>query len=233
MRLLGLAALADGRRGGSVAGYYELGREARGEVARSMAVGDKEGGRLWGERLRELGVCVVNALVEEGDLVGAVGKVRAMRRGRGERDGETGRWLVLLYLRMGDVGAARGVLAELKGSGEEGGEGIGMLEALVRICEGDYEGAVRLLEEAPQTELGTANRALTLFYTGRVEEAVKILEDEVGKGRVGKEVVFNLATCYELTGERDTRKRKEDLASRVRGKVGEKAIVLGQADFKL
>ena len=230
-------------RGSVVPGLYALGREARAEIKQAGKgdVGREEGVILWKQRLRDLGVAVAEALMEEGDLVGGVGVLQGLMRrprksggeeGGGGGDTEVKRMLVLGYCRMGDVGAARRVW-------EEGARELVGLEPVIRICEGDFEGAAgqMVLREDERGEVRN-NLAVTHFYRGDIGEAVRLLEGMVdGEGKDGgepsRESVFNLATCYELTGENGVRERKEQMVRRVGEKGGGALGGLGRADFKL
>ena len=77
----------------------------------------------------------------------------------------------------------------------------------------------------------TQNLAVCLFYVGKVDETVKLLEGLVDGGRSFHALTFNLATVFELCSERG-RERKGELVERVahgRVGIGER----GAADFKL
>lgn len=142
--------------------------------------------------------------------------------------------LVLAYCKMGDVGAARRVWEE--GSSAREMEG---LESVIRICEGDFEGAAgQMLGREDGGGEVRNNLAVTRFYRGEIGEAVRLLEEMVDGdgedgGGPGRESVFNMATCYELTGENGVRERKEELVRRVGERGGGALGGLGRADFKL
>ena len=95
----------------------------------------------------------------------------------------------------------------------------------------NYPLAITEWRALPPSDLVTQNLAVCLFYLGRVDETVKLLEGLVnGKGRSFHALTFNLATVFELCSERG-RERKGELVERVveRGLRGER----GQGDFKL
>lgn len=174
MRLLALG-FGEPRRG--VVGYYDLARECRGEVLRARQEGREAEQQLWGERLRECGILVGNALVEMGELEGAGRHLAGLRRaekGKGsQEDGRLRSMEALVWLRVGDVGAARRASVALDvDAGDEDGDGI--LEALVKMADGDYEGAVdawrKLADADPENALAKQNLAICLFYTGRIGE---------------------------------------------------------------
>ena len=150
-------------------GYYELAREARTEVAKSTG----EERQMWKGRLEDLGVSVGNALVEMGDLEGAAKHLESLQLGRSGTDGDEmlRERIALLYLRIGDVAAAKRFISQAES------ESITkVLQPLVSMAEGRYEDAVegwKALREAPSTlsnEMVTQNLAVCLLYTGRLDE---------------------------------------------------------------
>lgn len=150
-------------------GYYDLAREARVEVANSTG----EVRKSWKERLEDLGVRVGNALVEMGDLDGAARHLESLRLGRSSTDGDEmlRQRIALLYLRIGDVAAAKRFFGEGKS-----GSTMDLLQPLLSMAEGRYEDAVqgwKALREAPSTsspEMVTQNLAVCLLYTGKLTE---------------------------------------------------------------
>lgn len=150
-------------------GYYDLAREARVEVANSTG----EVRKSWKERLEDLGVRVGNALVEMGDLDGAARHLESLRLGRSSTDGDEmlRQRIALLYLRIGDVAAAKRFIGE-----GESGSTMDLLQPLLSMAEGRYEDAVhgwKALREAPSTscpEMVTQNLAVCLLYTGKPTE---------------------------------------------------------------
>lgn len=150
-------------------GYYDLAREARIEVAKCTGK-EKE---LWRGRLEDLGVRVGNALVEMGDLEGAARHLESLQLGRSSTaEGEILRErIALLFLRIGDVAAAKRSIAE-----GESGSTMDLLQPLLSMAEGRYEDAVhgwKALREAPSTlSRGTVtqNLAVCLLYTGKLHE---------------------------------------------------------------
>lgn len=95
----------DSRRG--IEGYYDLGRECRMEIAKAMRDGRQQEASLWRQRLAELGDRVADGLVELGDLQAAARYVESQRGGEGKDETAINNQLALLYLRMGQVNAAR------------------------------------------------------------------------------------------------------------------------------
>ena len=61
-----------------------------------------------------------------------------------------------------------------------------LLPALLQITHGAYPAAVALLQELPQTDLVVQNLAVCLFYMGRKDESIALLEGLVRGSRDGE-----------------------------------------------
>lgn len=154
-------------------GYYELAREARLKVRKA----DGEERLMWTARLQDLGIRVGNALVEMGDLEGAARHLKTLRipTGEEEEDRTTSARLALLYLRLGDVDAAR---VYVDYNEEEKGQMTtsSVLRPLLSMAEGQYDNAVNewrdLRDHASEQEstMMKQNLAVCLLYTGRIDE---------------------------------------------------------------
>ncbi|MCJ1335226.1 hypothetical protein MMC09_000494, partial [Bachmanniomyces sp. S44760] len=221
----------DARRG--VMGYYELAGECRGEV-RKRGNEDKEGREIWKTRLRDLGVRVGNALIEMGDLDGARRFLEGFRDGQAqsgtdiEEDEKLTSRLVLLYLKLGDVVAARRlVVGEEENNRRAKGLTTQVLIPLLSMAEGNFEAAVNewssLLEESSEGSMDanlkamiTQNMAVCLLYVGRLDEAQSHLASLVSSGQSFHALTFNLSTIYELCTEK-SRSKKTDLAEKLAG----------------
>lgn len=159
VRLQGIG-YGDTRRG--ISGYYDLARDAREEIVRTTG----EDRQMWRERLEDLGVRVGNALVEMGDFGGAARHLESLRTNEGINNEMLNGRLAMLYLRLGDVTAARRYI-------ETGTGGSSALQPLLSMAEGRYEDAVsewRALREDSKSEMITQNLAVCLLYTGHAEE---------------------------------------------------------------
>ncbi|KAK0513409.1 hypothetical protein JMJ35_004395 [Cladonia borealis] len=199
----------------SVGGYYELAREARALIKTSTNPEETE---LWKTRLKDLGIYVANALIEIGDLPAAARHLETLT----PRSPTLLSRLALTYIALGDLSAAQHTLSSLPSPSP--------LTPLLTISLGNYPLAITELRALPPSDLVTQNLAVCLFYIGRVDESVKLLEGLVDQGRSFHALTFNLATVFELCCERG-RERKGELVGRVervRG-VGER----GGGDFKL
>ena len=125
VRLQGVG-YGDVRRG--VGGYYDLAREARAGVKKAADPGEKQ---MWKERLKELGLCVANALIEMGDAGAAVRHLESLRP-RNRKDEVLEGRLALLYISVGNVDAARQCLSDTSASG---------LRPLLSMADGRYADA--------------------------------------------------------------------------------------------
>ena len=217
MRLQGVG-YGDGRRG--IGGYYDLATEARAEVKK--AGGDSEELETWRERLKQLGLCVANALIEMGDTGAAIMHLESLRPRDGKDETLEGR-LALLYINIGNVDAARQCLSG-------GGASV---RPLLSMADGRYTDAAEQWKALPSSDLVTQNLAICLFYTGKVHETLELLDRLIEKGRTFHALTFNLATVYELCTENGGQ-RKENLVGRVCKSIeerggGERGVI----DFKL
>ncbi|KAE8348276.1 hypothetical protein BDV28DRAFT_100312 [Aspergillus coremiiformis] len=187
----------DSRRG--IGGLYEIGIEARREIMRPNLSSVER--NIWKERLSDLGIRTVNALIEMGDLSAARRSLHSL-----ETSGpcETTKLRkALLFLLIGDIDAAK----EIFGGSDETGNGI--FNPLLSMAEGRYDEAVTewqsLLENVPKgpdTAIVSQNMALCLLYTGRLNEARQILESLVHGGQSFGGLIFNLSTVYELCSDK-------------------------------
>lgn len=217
-----LAALGYGEWRKGIMGYYDLGRDAREEIARAATPVQKQ---LWQSRLRDLGIRVANVLVEMGDLEGAAEHLSTLGLSTGKSgadDIETARvrtMEVLVWLRIGDVHAARRCMASITSS-EDTSSGPNVLLALLKMAEQDYSAALEQFQSLPKTSdpMITQNLALCLIYSGHIGEAREYLEALIDKGHSFHALTFNLCTVYELCSER-ARDKKLALISRIAGKA--------------
>lgn len=235
----------------SVAGLYELGLEARRELMRPDIDDTKK--QIWKARLADLGIRSVNALIEMGDLDAARRSLDTLK-GKGADNDSMRMRKVLLYLRIGDVGAAKEVLQESSGLDE------GILKPLINMAEGRFDDAVgewrALLEKNSNTSsepMIAQNLAVCLLYTGRLNEVFHsppllpskclsllftqsraLLESLVSANHSFQSLTFNLSTIYELCSEK-SRNLKMHLADEVARQThsGETNLDRSNADFKL
>lgn len=168
----------DSRR--SIGGLYEIGLEARREIMKKESTEAER--KIWTERLADLGIRSVNALVEMGDLDAAKRALGALRAS--DQDTEAIKLMkALLFLRIGDLDAAEGVFGDSRDSKE-----AALLKPLLSMSEGRYQDAVtewRALHDDTQRTDGALvaqNLAVCLLYSGRLDEvfqAISFLRDTV------------------------------------------------------
>ncbi|KAF2457776.1 hypothetical protein BDY21DRAFT_342740 [Lineolata rhizophorae] len=206
--------------------------------------------RVWEERLRELGVRVANALVEMGDLEGAARHLRGLADAEPASPGvdtdshgaalcmaELRAMEALVWLRIGDVAAARQCAADVAKDEAKAQVTSGYLDALVLMADGDFDAAAErwreLYQRAEWDGLAAQNLAVSLLYTGKIAEARKLLEALIEKGNSFHALTFNLATVYELCTEQ-ARTKKSTLAESVaRMPLREEGWEKQAVDFKL
>ncbi|KAJ5095493.1 hypothetical protein NUU61_004849 [Penicillium alfredii] len=184
----------DSRR--SIGGLYEIGMEARREI---MRLETSEAHReLWRERLADLGMRSVNALIEMGDLDAAKRSLETLRASGSETDINKFR-KALLHVRIGDLDAAGHALGDSNESKE-----AGLMHPLLSMAEGRYTDAVAgwrtLQQDLTRTDgaLIAQNLAVCLLYAGELDEARQLLESQVSANHSFSSLVFNLSTVYEL-----------------------------------
>ncbi|CEJ56468.1 hypothetical protein PMG11_02674 [Penicillium brasilianum] len=184
----------DSRR--SIGGLYEIGLEARGHITRNGCSESER--KIWRERLADLGIRSVNALVEMGDLDAAKRSLEALRASDEDTEAMKLR-KALLYLRIGDLDAAERVFGNSRESKE-----AALLKPLLSMSEGRYQEAVtewRALHEDTQRTDGALvgqNLAVCLLYSGKLDEARLLLEAQVSAHQSFGSLIFNLSTVYEL-----------------------------------
>ncbi|RHZ67486.1 uncharacterized protein CDV56_104068 [Aspergillus thermomutatus] len=188
----------DPRRG--IGGLYELGLEARREIMRTELTQSER--QIWRDRLADLGIRSVNALIEMGDLDAARRSLHSLKIADSEAEINKSR-KVLLSLMIGDLDAAKKVCEEA-GMPDES-----ILKPLISMAEGQYNDAVAewraLLENGEENNdkaLISQNLAVCLLYSGQLNEARQILESLVAANHSFGSLVFNLSTVYELCSDK-------------------------------
>ncbi|PGH17790.1 hypothetical protein AJ79_00931 [Helicocarpus griseus UAMH5409] len=200
----------DSRRG--IAGLYELGLEARKRLSHKGLKDEEK--TVWKSRLADLGIRVVNSLIEMGDLDAARRSLANLKTPPKDQAFETTR-MVLLYLKIGDVETARNLLENSSAEAE------GILHCLLDMAEDRYDDAVAGWEALRASHIGqedealiVQNLAVCLLYTGNLNESRDLLESLVNNNYSFQSLTFNLATIYELCSER-SRFLKSNLTERI------------------
>lgn len=155
----------------SIGGLYEIGLEARREIMKPDA--SEEERDIWRERLADLGIRSVNALVEMGDLDAARRSLDGLRAS--SPDDMTKLRKALLFLRIGDLDAAERVFGDAHDSHE-----AALLRPLLSMSDGRYTDAVTewraLQDDTRRTDgsLVAQNLAVCLLYTGKLDEVCQL-----------------------------------------------------------
>ncbi|KAK4159814.1 hypothetical protein QBC43DRAFT_326379 [Cladorrhinum sp. PSN259] len=223
-----LSAMGFGDLRRAIMSFYELAREARGNLAEAIAAHDNSARELWKDRLADLGVRVAGCLVEMDDLRGAAEHLKGLKGRDGEESEKMKMSRALLWLHLGDVDAARACVSD------RGNQTVAekVVLALCDMADAEYAIAFRKWEELKEEtddEMVGVNMAVCLLYLGKMQEGRVLLEQLVGAGRASHTLLFNLTTMYELCTER-SRSLKVKLSEKVAG-LGEQEKT--NADFKL
>ncbi|KAJ5485865.1 hypothetical protein N7530_000165 [Penicillium desertorum] len=211
----------DSRR--SIGGLYEIGLEARREIMRSEATEAER--ELWKQRLADLGVRSVNALIEMGDFDAARRSLDSLRV-PGPESNVTKLRKALLLLRIGDLDAASQVFGDANETTE-----AALVKPLISMSDGRFADAVaewRILgEDKTRTDgaLVAQNLAVCLLYIGQLDESRQLLEAQVSSNHSFGSLIFNLSTVYELC---------TDGATRMKGQLADtlsKQPIVGQTNL--
>lgn len=196
VRLQSIGAPDGGRRG--IMSLYALAGEVRANLRHARVSGDKAAIAAWSDSLTDLGLRVCDALVEMGELETATRHLDTLN---GVDLDEMAYRKALLRVRVGDVTGARNCAEKLQSDLRRK-----EFDSLLRMSDGDYEGAVKslqdLMEEYPSHELFAQNAAVSLLYTGHITSARDVLEDLSSRLPMFPTLLFNLSTVYELCTER-------------------------------
>ncbi|KIW28993.1 uncharacterized protein PV07_04843 [Cladophialophora immunda] len=223
---------SDPRRG--VSTLYDVALECREHLSSPHTSPEQR--KVWTERLGEVSIRVVNALIEMGDVDCAVRTLESMKPGS---DNHLAIWtsrMVLLKIKMGDVTGAKRLIE----SGNLDPEDKLVLGSLLAIAEGRYDDAMKSLSEngasvdADLAALVEQNLAVAYLYRGEVLKARQLLEKLVNDGHSFQTLTINLATIYDLTSDR-SRELKTSMVSQIAGRERDPDAIRAfvNADFKL
>ncbi|KAL2423908.1 hypothetical protein ABEF95_009688 [Exophiala dermatitidis] len=223
---------SDPRRG--VTTLYDTALECREHLAHPTTSPAQRA--IWTERLQEVSIRVVNALIEMGDLDCAARTLKAIRSMNPERMAVWTARMVLLQAKIGDCAEANALIASAKLKHQE----RLALESLVAVAEGRYDVASQALDKCElEADSGLKgllkqNLAVACLYQGEVQKARRILEELVEQGHSFQSLTINLATIYDLSSE-----RSRDLKLEMAAQIARQQTPSGQlcsfvnADFKL
>ncbi|PLB52962.1 hypothetical protein P170DRAFT_351345 [Aspergillus steynii IBT 23096] len=176
----------DPRRG--IGGLFEIGLEARREIMRQDI--SQEERQIWKERLSDLGIRSVNALIEMGDLNAARRSLHSLQTSPTESEINKLR-KALLFLLIGDLDAAQKLSNESDGTGA-------IYQPLLSMAEGRYSDAV--LEWKAILDNGTKRPDEAMISQNMA--AREVLESLVQTNQSFYSLVFNLSTVYELCSDK-------------------------------
>lgn len=212
---------SDQRRG--VSALYDLGLECRYHLFSSRTTTIEK--QLWAQRLKEIGMRVVNALIEVNDIECAKRTLKDLQSS-GDID-----WKVqmgLMLLKVGDLPAAKELL-------DDSSETVAMLKPLLATAEGQFEAAIQgwddLRTQNQEMHLASIvrqNLAVNYLYAGRLDAARCMMENAVDQGEGHRSLTFNLATIYELSSE-----KSQELKKNLANKVASQDDTILNANFKL
>ena len=222
-------------------GYYDLARDARTEFVKTK---DKVERITWNARLGDLGIRVANALVEMGDLEGTGRHLESLRIGQFEKEQDQllRARLLLLYLRIGDLTAAKSCIGNRKDEEYADNPYTSTLVPLLSMAEGNYSDAISHLSALEKDKPSAAlqplfnqNLAVCLLYKGEITKARSLLESLISSGQSFPTLIFNLSTIFELCTDR-SRSLKTGLAEKITRRDGAEdgtGWERGNVDFKL
>lgn len=223
---------SDPRRG--VTSLYDVAFECRRHLSASTTSSDER--KIWSDRLHEVSVRVVNALIEMGDLDCASRTLESMKQiGHVNHALWTTR-MVLLLLKMGDLAQAQA----LSESSQLGAQEKSVIDSLIAIGEGNYDEASKALihnearADPAVKALVRQNLAVAYLYRGEVRKSRQLLEELVNEGHSFQALTINLATIYDLTSD-----KSRDLKMSVVSHIAEQkqspshSRSFSNADFKL
>ena len=221
---------SDPRRG--VTMLYELGLEVRVHLASSYTTETERA--EWSRRLELLGMHVVNALIELGDVDCAQ---RTLAQSKPAEPKALARWtsrMTLMLLKLGQINEAQKYVNQLQSGDPE----KVILSALLAVADGRFDEATEGLEGLANREddsrvsaLAKQNLAVALLYLGRIAEAQKLLEGLIEEGRSFPALTVNLTTIFDLTSDR-SRDQKVALVAKLASSQTQKRPFTN-ADFKL
>lgn len=220
---------ADPRRG--VSALYDLATECR-EFLVSQSLSEAER-KLWSARLEEIGVRVVNALIEMGDVDCARRTLNTMKPAQ---DQPAALWRLrkaTLCLKMGLLGEVRRLVTTSQDNAAE----KKILESLLAVAEGHFDQAIEMLESTEDlgdlSALAKQNLAVALLYHGDIQKARTVLEGLINQGYSFQSLTVNLATIYDLTTDRSRNLKLALVDEIAKHQNPDQLRAFTNADFKL
>lgn len=223
---------SDPRRG--VSTLYDTAAECREHLLSPLTSADER--PLWAQRLSQVSIHVVNALVEMGDLDCAARTLASLKPSQADDVATWEARMILLRIKMGHVIKAKSLL----NASQVPDPAKSMLTALLAISQGRIDEAALLLSQIdPSVDpavsaLVRQNLAVAYLYNGEIKKAKLTLEELVDQGHSFQTLTINLATIYDLTSDR-ARDLKMALVSNVASqqKDASQPRAFVNADFKM
>jgi tetratricopeptide (TPR) repeat protein len=216
--------LNDWRRG--IMGIYELAREARLEYSKA----DDSQRTLWQVRLSDLSMRTAAALVEMGDLEGAIRHLKDIVIESSASAKRATMALALQYIQCGYIEEAETVLSQFEDNTDDSKR---LIHALSIMANGNFTAACQAwaeIEETSKDPLIRQNHAVCLLYNGQMDKARLLLEDIISDSSQFYALTFNLCTIYELCSDH-SRDLKFKLAERIAER--DPTAEVYNSDFKL
>ncbi|KIW99348.1 uncharacterized protein Z518_11336 [Rhinocladiella mackenziei CBS 650.93] len=223
---------SDPRRG--VSTLYDTAFECREHLSTPSTTPEQR--VLWTERLHEVSIWVVNALIEMGDLDCAARTLETIKPGNSEHRALWTSRMILVRIKMGDMAKAHKLMKDSEFTPED----KLALESLLAVADGRYKEASEALSKSEakadpsMTALVKQNLAVAYLYQGEVPKAKSLLEELINDGHSFQTLTINLATIYDLTSDR-SRDLKMSMISQIAGlqKDQGQSRAFVNADFKM
>ncbi|KAI8133656.1 hypothetical protein DUD61_002664 [Geotrichum candidum] len=223
LKLLAVRVQAGGDSQAGIARYYSLARDARSELSairRQLRTEDlneasretlEAEARLWSDRLRNLGLYTSTMLVGTKDIKSALELLESMYDDCSNLGsvypenvpfmGKVAFALGLLYLQIGDTISARQWFKNVEQ--DEVLRDLGI--SVCSIADLDWDTAESTLNKIDVSDTASSipiavknNLAVTEIYKGRLNNALKILEELTEAGAITPTLLRNLSILYDL-----------------------------------
>ena len=212
VRLQSITVADGGRRG--IMSLYALAAEVRSNFQTANDARSTSEISRWSSRLHDLGLRVVDTLVEMGELETATRHLDTLVDV--DQD-ELAYRKALLRLRVGDIAGAKRCVDKVQDALRRSS-----LRAVLNVAQGDFSKALDEWQQLAETYSGNGfvatNMAISLLYTGQISQARDVFEELAQRSSAFPALLFNLGTVYELCTEQSA-ERKTTLAQRMAAKV--------------
>ena len=221
---------SDPRRG--IASLYDLGLECREHIGSPLT--PEEDRQTWVDRLEQVGIRVVNALIEMGDLNCARRTLANMTSESNSVATWTGR-KVLLCLKMGLITEAQKLIETSELQEKESA----LLRSLIAVADDRLDDAISIVTaQSPDRDtelmaLAKQNAAVALLYKGEIQKARSLMETLIDEHESFSTLTVNLSTVLDLTSDQ-SRELKLAVADKIAADPKSRQLrTFTNADFKL